>query len=174
MWLKKILLHIKGKLIKNWTAILVYLLSCIARKLKKKIPDINHPITNCVRVKSLSHVWLFATPWTIAHQAPLSMRFPSQEYWSGLPTNYPSSKWGLQKIQASFIIWTLSKFLLTKVNNQSIWIAWDIYRCLGLNKFKETKKCVMQPIDLGHPTPVLLAGKSHRRRILVGCSPWGR
>ena len=32
----------------------------------------------------LSHVWLFATPWTIAHQAPLSMGFPRQEYWSGL------------------------------------------------------------------------------------------
>ena len=33
----------------------------------------------------LSHVWLFATPWTAAHQAPLSMGFPRQEYRSGLP-----------------------------------------------------------------------------------------
>ena len=32
-----------------------------------------------------SRVRLFATPWTIAHQAPLSMRFSRQEYWSGLP-----------------------------------------------------------------------------------------
>ena len=31
----------------------------------------------------LSHVWLFGTPWTVAHQAPLSMEFPRQEYWSG-------------------------------------------------------------------------------------------
>ena len=39
--------------------------------------------------KSLSHVWLIATPWTVARQAPLSMRFPlRQEYWSGLP--FPS------------------------------------------------------------------------------------
>ena len=30
----------------------------------------------------LSHVWLFLTPWTIAHQAPLSMEFSRQEYWS--------------------------------------------------------------------------------------------
>ena len=37
-----------------------------------------------VRVKSLSHVWLFVTPWTAAHQAPLSMGFPRQEYWSGV------------------------------------------------------------------------------------------
>ena len=33
----------------------------------------------------LSCVQLFVTPWTGAHQAPLSMRFPRQEYWSGLP-----------------------------------------------------------------------------------------
>ena len=38
-----------------------------------------------VKVKSLSHIWLFATPWTVAHQAPLSMGFSRQEYWSGLP-----------------------------------------------------------------------------------------
>ena len=38
---------------------------------------------------SLSHVWLFATPWTVAHQAPLSMGFSRQEYWSGLPFHFP-------------------------------------------------------------------------------------
>ena len=32
-----------------------------------------------------SHVWLSVTPWTVAHQAPLSMGFSRQEYWSGLP-----------------------------------------------------------------------------------------
>ena len=31
----------------------------------------------------------FATPWTVAHQAPLSMGFPRQEYWSGLPFPIP-------------------------------------------------------------------------------------
>ena len=39
-------------------------------------------------VKSLSRVRLFATSWTVAHQAPLSMGFARQEYWSGLP--FPS------------------------------------------------------------------------------------
>ena len=39
-------------------------------------------------VKSLSRVWLFATPWTVAHQALPSMGFSKQEYWSGLP--FPS------------------------------------------------------------------------------------
>ena len=40
-----------------------------------------------VKVKSLSRVWLLATPWTAAHQAPPSMGFSRQEYWSG--------KWGI-------------------------------------------------------------------------------
>ena len=39
-------------------------------------------------VKLLSRVRLFATPWTVAYQAPLSMGFSRQEYWSGLP--FPS------------------------------------------------------------------------------------
>ena len=41
-----------------------------------------------MKVKSLSHVRLFATPWTVAYQAPPSMGFSRQEYWSGLP--FPS------------------------------------------------------------------------------------
>ena len=39
-------------------------------------------------VKLLSHVCLLVTPWTVAHQAPPSMEFSRQEYWSGLP--FPS------------------------------------------------------------------------------------
>ena len=37
------------------------------------------------KVESPSRVRLFATPWTVAYEAPLSMGFPRQEYWSGLP-----------------------------------------------------------------------------------------
>ena len=37
-----------------------------------------------VKVKSLSRVQLFVTPWTVAHQAPLSLGFSRQEYWSGV------------------------------------------------------------------------------------------
>ena len=43
-------------------------------------------------MKLLSHVRLFATPWTVAHQAPPSMGFSRQEYWSGLPFP-PSMQW---------------------------------------------------------------------------------
>ena len=41
-----------------------------------------------VKVKSLSRVQLFGTPWTVAYQAPPSMGFSRQEYWSGLPFPY--------------------------------------------------------------------------------------
>ena len=41
-----------------------------------------------LKVKSLSCVQLFATPWTVAYQVPSSMEFSRQEYWSGLP--FPS------------------------------------------------------------------------------------
>ena len=42
-----------------------------------------------VKVKLLSRVWLFVTPWTIAYQASPSMGFSRQEYWSGLPLPSP-------------------------------------------------------------------------------------
>ena len=47
-----------------------------------------HFLLQCMKVKTESEVaqcGLFATPWTVAHQAPLSMGFSRQEYWSGLP-----------------------------------------------------------------------------------------
>ena len=53
------------------------------RKLKSQAGQLNF-----LPVSILSHfsrVQLFVTPWTVAYQAPLSMRFSRQEYWSGLP-----------------------------------------------------------------------------------------
>ena len=46
-----------------------------------------------VKVKSLIHVWLLATPWTAAYRAPPSMGFSKQEYWSGVPL--PSLRTGI-------------------------------------------------------------------------------
>ena len=42
-----------------------------------------------VKVKSLSHVWLLATPWTAAYQAPPSIGFSRRKYWSGVPSPSP-------------------------------------------------------------------------------------
>ena len=49
---------------------------------------IHFPNIFLLKVKSLSHVQFFATPWTVAYQAPPSIEFSRQEYWSGLP--FPS------------------------------------------------------------------------------------
>ena len=51
-----------------------------------------HFLFQCVKVKSLSRVQLFTTPWTAAHQAPPSMGFSRQEYWSGLPFPSPGDR----------------------------------------------------------------------------------
>ena len=54
------------------------------------------------KVKSLSRVRLFGTPWTVAYQASLSIRFSRQEYWSGLP--FPSAgdlPWPRNRTQVS-------------------------------------------------------------------------
>ena len=44
-----------------------------------------------MHVQSLSHVQLFAIPWTVAHQTPLSMGFSRQEYWNWLPFPPPGA-----------------------------------------------------------------------------------
>ena len=60
------------------------------RKKKKKNTGVGcHVLLQSVKVKSLSRVWLLATLWTAAYQAPLSMGFSRQEYWSGLPLPSP-------------------------------------------------------------------------------------
>ena len=46
------------------------------------------PTSSYVHAQSLSRVWLFETPWTMAHRDPLSVEFSRQWYWSGLP--FPS------------------------------------------------------------------------------------
>ena len=43
----------------------------------------------CCRQYSLSFIQLFSTPWTVAHQVPLSMGISRLEYWSGLPFSFP-------------------------------------------------------------------------------------
>ena len=51
-----------------------------------------------VKGKSLSYAWLLATPWTAAFQAPLSMGFSRQEYWSGVPLPSPGTTMAVSPI----------------------------------------------------------------------------
>ena len=59
----------------------------------------------CVHMhaQSLNRVWLFATSWTVAQQAPLSIGFPRQEYSSGLPFTSRGSSWPRDQTHVSCI-----------------------------------------------------------------------
>ena len=63
-----------------------------------------------VKVKSLSRVRLFATPWTATYQAPPSMGFSRQEYWSGLPLPSPQRVRHNWAINIFMNVFTLEKF----------------------------------------------------------------
>ena len=61
------------------------------------------PCSISVHVRSrFSHVRFFATPWTVAHQAPPSRGFSRQEYWSGVPLPSPKSGIGMKNNDISF------------------------------------------------------------------------
>ena len=61
-----------------------------------------------VKVKSLSRVQLFTTPWTAAYQAPPSMGFSRQEYWSGVPLPSPTNDVNI----FSYVYWPCGYTLL--------------------------------------------------------------
>ena len=77
-------------------------------------------------VNSLSHVWLFANPWTVAHQAPLSMEFSRQEYWSGLPFPSPYefnsyiNAFKMLQVKVDYILHNNSFFLRIRVQFSSV------------------------------------------------------
>ena len=114
-----------------------------------------------VPVKLLSHVWLFAIPWTVAYQAPPSMEFSRQEYWVAISSSRGSS-WPRDLTQVShiagrrFTIWTTRE--APHFSSYFEIIIW----CPDIRRRQ------------WHPTPVLLPGKSHEQRSLVYYSPWDR
>ena len=90
-----------------------------------------------VKVKSLSRVRLFATPWTSAHQNPLSMGVSRQEYWSGVPLPSPTNMSTHCQLLCSYTFpnkqWEPSKVIYAKVSYQAQVLrqpqpaCWDLY-----------------------------------------------
>ena len=79
-------------------------------KFTKSFPQYINNFESESEVKSLSHVQLLATPWTVAHQAPPPMGFSRREYWSGVPL--PSPQNGLEWVnltQMTFISTTVGR-----------------------------------------------------------------
>ena len=76
----------------------------------------------CVCGQSLSCGWLFAIPWAVARQAPLSMGFPRQEYWSGLP--FPSPRGSSQPRDQTWVSHIAGRFFTTEPPGKPlIWIT---------------------------------------------------
>ena len=101
------------------------------------------------KVKSLSRVRLFATPWTVAYQAPPSMGFSRREYWSGSP--FPSPGDGSSRPR--------DRTQVSRVVGR----RFTVNPCVGKIPWRRE----WQPI------PVFLAGEFHGQRSLEVYSPWG-
>ena len=71
-----------------------------------------------------SHAWYFATPWSVTYQAPLSMGFSRQEYWSGLQCSSPGDLPGPGIKPSSFIFAVLEGRFFTTITT---WKASNIY-----------------------------------------------
>ena len=83
----------------------------------------------CVRAQSLSGVQLFATPWTVARQAPLSMVFPRQEYWRGLPFPSPGNLPDLG-IEATSLVppALIGEFFITAAPGKPLWVLVGVFK----------------------------------------------
>ena len=113
------------------------------------------------KLKSLSRVRLFATPWTVAHQAPPSMGFSRQECWSGLPFPSPGDlpdpgiKPGSPTLQAD----TLPS---EPPGKPAMWETW-FNSWVGKIPWRREQLT----------TPVFWPGESRGQKSLAGYSPWG-
>ena len=104
-----------------------------------------------VVVQPLSHVWLFVIPWTTARQASLSFTI----------------SWSLLKLMSIESVMPSNHLIVCRplLLPPSVFPSFRVFS-------SELALCIRR--RQWHPTPVLLPGKCHGRRSLVGYSPWGR
>ena len=122
----------------------------------------------------LSRVRVFVTPWTVAHQAPLLMRFPRQKYWSGLPFPSPGDlpnpgmkpmSYASPALAGGFFFFFFGRQILYH------WATWDIlpFRKPGHGEATTSLQLVLLSFILSYVrrnTHILLL--SSRSRFLVG------
>ena len=111
-----------------------------------------------------SSVWLFATPWTVARQAPLCTRFPRPSYWSGLPSPTPGDLPDPGIEPASFMSPALAgRFFITSATWEALQRAHD--------KRSEANLCALGkslflPGMLSHSSPPAHTWSSFRTCLL--------
>ena len=135
----------------------------------------------------LRHVQPFATPWTVARQAPLSMGFSRQEYWSGLPCPPPGDlpDPGI-KPESLASLALAGKFFTTSATWESHadWdsitkqTAWDghSYKSISLSwdQGKRLSRVLVKPWLIPSNFPGGSdSNKSCEQSSLAGCRPWG-
>ena len=132
-----------------------------------------------------SSILAWEIPWTVACQAPLSMEFLRQEYWSGLP--FPSQEAlpnpGMEPTSPALA----GRYQLSQ-QESPFWFLVTVFSIgLGLPRWLRQERICLQcgrpEFDpwIGkiswrrtwQPTPIFLPGESHEQRILAGYGPWG-
>ena len=125
------------------------------------------------------------TPWIVAHQVLLSMGFPRQEYWSKLPFPSPGdlpdpgTNPQSPTSQADYLSLShLGSLGEVARKHKILFISFGRGLLLNYSIWTESDTIVSTDgiftIFFGGVFILLLPGKSHGRRGLVGCSPWGR
>ena len=132
--------------------------------------------TVCVCAKSLSHVRLFATPRTVAHQAPLSVGFSRQDYWSGLPVPSPgdlpypgiehaslmspalagwffttSATWEPKQYNIQRLLWCENPWFLLRQNTSTANAAVVCVLCWIYWEVSENKEVILSPRKFAAP-----------------------
>ena len=79
-----------------------------------------------MKVKSISHVPLLETPWTAAYQAPPSMGFSRQEYWSGVPLPSPKTYYNARVIKTEGCYYNIISISEKAMAPHSNILAWKI------------------------------------------------
>ena len=142
------------------------------------------PIKLKVKVKSLSHVWLFATPLTVAYQDPPPMGFSRQEYWSGLPFPSPGDlpDPGIKPRSGLITSWQIegekmevvTDFLFggSKITADGDW-SHEIKRCLLLGRKAMTNlDSILKSIHITLMTKVCLVKAMVFPVVIYGCESW--
>ena len=140
-----------------------------------------HALLLLLLLSRFSRVRLCETPWTVAHQAPPSMGFSRQEYWSAVPLPSPSTHaQDITKSNATFfaVATGLEKvsFHFSPKERQCQSVLKLLLNCTHLTRWVTSLSLFtfMHWRRTWQPTPVFLPGESQGRGTLVGCYLWGR